>query len=553
MSDEASSATRTADKLREPIAALARVFRNPGLRRVNLAFAGSVIGDWAAAIVVSIYAYERGGAAVLGILGVVRYLTMAVAAPLLSTLADRYRRERVMIGADLARTLLITVVAVNVARGGPALIVYVFATATIVIGTAFRPAQAALLPSLANDPGELTAANVAASTIESVGFFLGPALAAVLLTFTNQATVFAVDAASFLVSALLISGLRVAARDGAAQHHSGGFISEATAGFRTISADRDLRLLMALFFAQTVVAGASLVYEVAVALQLIDVGQSGLALLSAVMGAAGIVGGFVALVLAARQKIAADFGFGVLLWSAPLLLLAIWPTVASAIVLMALTGVGNSLVDINIFTILQRIVPDEVMGRVFGAVESTIVLAMACGSLLMPLLIATVGLRWGLALIGGAAAAVALMGFAGLRRIDATTLAPPKLYLVAGTAILAPLPERRQEALARALIEITVAPGEVVFHEGDTGDRFFIIERGSVEVVTAGEIVNILGPSDSFGEIALLHDVPRMATIRAIDDVTLQALDRDTFIPAVTGHGEAATQAENIIALLLAR
>ena len=540
------------EKFGESTAAMRRVFANPGLRRLNLAFAGSIIGDWAFAVVISLYAYEKGGPAVLGVVGVVRYLTMAVLAPLLSTLADRYRRKYVMLAADLVRAVLACFAALLVATNGPALAVYALATATVVLGTAFRPASAALLPSLARDPAELTAANVASSTIESVGFFAGPALAGLLLAVANQQTVILVNAFSFLWSAALIVGLQVDDRVSEAKRKDQGFLAETSAGFRTIHADRDLSLLMALFFAQTVVAGASLVFEVAVALRMLHLGQSGVGYLGAMTGVGGIVGGFAALVLAARKRISFDFGIGVMLWAAPLVILAAWPTLAAALGAMVLIGLGNSLVDVNAFTILQRIVPDEVMGRVFGAVESTLVAGMALGALLMPLLITTVGLRGGLAIVGLSVTALVVAGIAGLNRIDTTTLAPPKLPLVAANEILGPLPESVQERLARKLIPVTVPAGEVVLREGEAGDRYYMIEHGRAEVTTAGQIVNELGPGDAFGEIALLRDVPRQATVRAIDDLTLSALERDVFLAAVTGHGESHRRAENTIARFLA-
>jgi MFS family permease len=540
------------EKLREPAIALRQVFRNPDLRRINLAFAGSIIGDWAFALVIALYAFDKGGATALGVFGVVRYVAMAVLAPLLSTLADRYRRKRVMIGADVSRAALVAIAALLVATDGPALAVYVLATATIVLGTAFRPAQAALLPSLAQDPSELTAANVAASTIESVGFFAGPALAGLLLAIANQQTVILVDAVTFVWSAALIMGLRGEDNVGEREKESQSFVAETTQGFRTIFADRDLRLLIALFFAQTVIAGASLVFGVAVALQMLDLGQSGVGYLNAMVGIGGIVGGFAALVLAARKRISFDFGIGVLLWAAPLVVLAAWPTLTAAIGAMVLIGVGNSLVDINAFTILQRIVADEVIGRVFGAVESTLVAGMALGALLMPLFIATVGLRSGLAIIGVSVSGLVVAGVAGLNRIDTTTLAPAQLPLVMANEILGPLPEGTQERLARALIEVHVRAGDYVCREGDPGDRYYLIERGTAEVTAAGEKVNELGPGDAFGEIALLRDVPRQATVRALDDLTLQALERDVFLAAVTGHGEAFLRAESTIARFLA-
>ncbi len=320
-------------KLRESGQALASVFSNPGLRRLQLAFVGSIVGDWAYAIAVAVYAYDQGGPAAVGLLGVARYLSMALVLPLASTLADRYPRKWVMLVSDVLRALLVLVAAVVIAADGPELAVYGLAIVTALVGTCFRPAQAALLPGLARDAGELTAANVASSTIESVGFFLGPALGGLLLAVADIQTVYVVNAATFIWSAAFIVRLPappVTRAAEAAEDERGSFLGDASAGFRAILGNRDLRLVIGVYCAQTVVAGASLVFVVTLALDLLDLGRSGVGYLDAVMGIGGLVGGFVALVLAQRGRLALDFGVGVLLWSAPLLLIAAWPTVGVA-------------------------------------------------------------------------------------------------------------------------------------------------------------------------------------------------------------------------------
>ncbi len=297
--------------------------------------------------------------------------------------------------------------------------------------------------------------------------------------------------------------------------------------------------------AQAVVAGASLVYEVAIALDLLSLGQSGVGLLGTFLGVGGILGGFIALVVAARGHIATDFGVGVLLWSAPLLVIVAFPSLGTTLAVMVVIGIANALVDINAYTIVQRIAPPEVMGRVFGALESVLTVGMAAGALLMPLLIATVGLRAGLAVIGGGVAVVAIGGMASLRRIDTEVLAPPGLALLRRVPTFAVLPAPTLERLAHSLISMTVPPGTVVIREGDPGDRFWIVERGTAVVSRGGEVVGELGPAEGFGEIALLRDVPRQATVRAGDgELVLKGLDRDVFLPAVTGHGEARDTAE---------
>ncbi len=551
------------ESIRESKEAVAEVFRNRNLRRLNLAFAGSIIGDWAYALGASVYAYRQGGATAVGILGVVRFLSMAILAPITSLLADKFDRKKVMIGSDLLRVALVLGAAVAISVDGPPIVVYALTILTSVTGTAFRPAQASLMPSLVNQPGELSAANVASSTIDSVGFFIGPAIGGLLLGVASIPWVYVFNALTFVWSALLVAGLQPARRTEAETDEDNearaedsaqtpGTFAGAGDGYREIFGNRDVRLLVGLYCAQTVVYGASVVFSVAIALDLLHLKESGVGVINAAVGVGGLVGGFVALMLAQRGKLARDFGVGVILWAAPLLLIAAWPTLASALIAMALVGVGNSIVDVNAYTILQRLVPDEVMGRVFGAMESAVIGGMALGALLMPILIHTVGLRTGLVIIGVSITLIATLGISGLRRIDRVALAPVGLELLRGVSILGVLPENVLERLARSAKLVTVLGGQMVFSEGDTGDLFYVIESGTVDVSIAGKVVNSLVAGDSFGEIALLRNIPRMASITTTSDLTAYTIGRDRFLAAVTGHGDAADQAELVIGPLLA-
>ena len=560
-----ASVTGLREKLVEATASLREVFRNPGLRRIQLAFAGSIVGDWAYGVAGAIYVYEQGGATAVGVLGVIRYLSMALITPFSSMLGDRYPRRLVMVGSDAIRALLVLASALLIADDANRFAVYAVIVATSICSTPFRSAQASYLPELASGPGDLAAANVASSTIESVGFFAGPAIAGVMLAVSNISTVFIFNAATFVWSAFLVIGIRPPKKpeeiqeekpsetpEPASEKGGGGFLAEASAGYRQILTNRDLRLMIGLYCGQTVVAGASLVFEVAVALSLLGLSRSGLGYLNATLGIGGLVGGFVALVLAQRGHLARDFGIGVFFWSAPLILLAAWPTVTAAVIVWVLIGLANSVVDVNAFTILQRIAPAETMSRVFGAMESAIIGTMALGALLMPLLIRTIGIRWGIVVIGVGIGTPTLLGFRGLYRIDGIALAPPGLELLRGVGLLGFLPEPTLDALARALVRVEVAAGETFIREGDPGDLFYVIESGTVEVTKEGRHVADLGPGDYVGEIALLHDVPRTASVRATADAVLQSLDRETFIPAVTGQGAFKEAAEVAITTRLA-
>jgi len=557
------------EKLGDATRSLRDVFRNPGLRRIELAFAGSIVGDWAYGVAGAVYIYEQGGPTAVGILGVVRYISMALVTPFAAMLGDRYPRRLVMVGSDSIRGLLVLTSALLIADGANHYAVYTIVVLTSIAATPFRSAQASYLPDLATGPADLAAANVASSTIESVGFFAGPALAGILLAVSNISTVFIFNAATFVWSAFLVLGIKPppkpAEAEGAGADEAGeaaapepaedakpGFLAEASAGYREILGNRDLRLLIGLYCAQTVVAGASLVFEVSVALGLLGLNRSGLGYLNATLGIGGLAGGFVALVLAQRSHLARDFGIGVFFWSAPLLLLAAWPSVTAAVIVWVLIGLANSVVDVNAFTILQRIASKETMARVFGAMESAVIGTMALGALAMPLLISTIGIRWGLVVIGAGVGAPVLLGLRGLQRIDRVALAPAGLGLLRGVSLLSLLPEPTLESLARALVRVEAAPGEVFIREGDPGDLFYVIETGTVDVTKEGRHVASLGPGDFVGEIALLRDVPRVATVTATSATVLQALDRANFIPAVTGQGAFGEAAETTIASRLA-
>jgi MFS family permease len=535
------------DAVAETLASLRTIWTNVALRRLNLALAGSMIGDWAAATAVVVWAYDNGGAAAVGIWAAVKLGLAAVATPVAGMLADRYPRIAVMVASDLLRALVITVVAAIIAVDGPDAAVYVLSTVAGLIGTVFRPAQMALTPSLARTPEQLTAANGVGSTLESLAFFLGPAIGGVLLTLTSVPVVFMLNVATFLWSAVLVLSIARLSRDAEqaaesaeeqspvadAEQAEESFWEEASAGFRIILGNRDLRLITLLYSAQTLVAGASIVFEVTMAEELLGIGAEGVGYLDSVMGIGALVGGLVAISLATRGRLASDFGVGVLFWALPLVLVTIWPQAAAAFLAMFVIGIANPIADVNATTILQRLAPEAVLGRVFGALDAALIAAMAVGSLIMPLLIGLFGIRWGLALLAAPVGLVTVLAFGRLRRLDSALADPPHLALVADLPVFQPLLRAELERLALQLQEVRAPTGFSVIRQGDEGDRFFILESGQVEVVVDGEAVGVLEAGDCFGEVALLRDIPRTASIVALSDCVLQSLTRDDFLEAV--------------------
>ena len=548
---------------------LATVFRNTSLRRLNLALAGSMIGDWAYATAVTVWAYDVGGATAVGVFGTVRLGVAALGAPFTSALADRMSRRALMVGCDLIRAVVITAAAALVEWGGPEILVFALAVVAGLVGTAFRPAQLALTPSLVDEPDELTAANGVASTIESLAFFVGPAAAGLLLGVADVATVFALNAATYVWSAVLVAGVRpraaaatrTPARDpdetspaepGQADEPHESFVRSALAGFGVIWRHPDLRLITVIYAAQTVVAGASLVFGVAIALDLTDLGPAGLGYLDSTLGVGALLGGLLTVALASRHRLASDFGWGVVFWAVPLLLIAVWPVATAAFIAMAIIGAANPVVDVNANTILQRLAPDEVLGRVFGALESALISTMALGSLVMPLLISWIGLRWGLVVLSVPIAVVGLVAMPRLRRLDATVSEPEGVELLYGVPLFQPLRRPLVEQLASRLERMAVPAGEVVVREGDGGDLFYVIESGALDASHDGRVLSHMTTGDHFGEIALLRDVPRTATVVATEDSVLRTIQREDFLAALTGDEELRGRTESVAARRLA-
>jgi MFS family permease len=540
--------------LAESSKAFRDVFRNQALRRIELAWAGSILGTWAYGIAVVVYAYEQGGATAVGVVGLARWIAAAIASPFAALLGDRYDRRLVMVLSDLARAALIGTAALFVFVDAPPVTVYVIAGLVGVAATAFRPAEAALIPSLARTPEELTAANVAASTIESVGIFGGPALGGLLLAMSGPGLVFLVTAGTLLWSAALVAGIRPLAegQEEAETAEAVSIMDELLAGFRTIVGQRRLRLLVGLFSAQTLVDGMLNVLIVVIALQLLDTGNAGVGFLNSAVGIGGLLGALAAAALVGRRRQAADFGLGIFIWGVPIALVAVWPNQAFVLVLLALVGIGNTLVDVSGMTLLQRSAPDDVLARVFGVLESILLLTTGIGALLAPVLLNWLGTRGALIVAGLLLPLVVIPAWPRLNAIDRTAQIPvERLRVLEANPIFAPLPGPTLERLAEALQDVHVPGGEEVIRQGEPGDRFYLVKDGTVDVYVDGRKVQTLGPGDSFGEIALLRNVPRTATVKARAKAELYALERRDFLGAVTGFAPSLSAAEAVIGMRL--
>jgi hypothetical protein len=406
--------------------------------------------------------------------------------------------------------------------------------------------QSAITPTLARTPQELTASNVTASTIESVGVFLGPALGGLLLAATSPGVVFAATAVTYLWSALLVVRIRAERPEPTAvQEH---LARQALDGFKLIAVDGKLRLLIGLFAAQTLVAGALNVLIVVTALDLLDLGDAGVGYLNSAIGIGGLLGALAAAALVGRRNLASPFGIGIVLWGVPIALIGLWPEPLPALLLLGLLGVGNTVVDVAGLTLLQRAVPDEILARVFGVLESLAVATIGLGAITAPLLVSAFGARTAMVITGALLPVVAALFWRRLTQIDQGSHPAEALDLLRSLPLFRPLPPATAEQLAASLVPVRVLAGEDVFRQGESGDRFYVVDRGEVLVSVDAQPVNRLGRGGYFGEIALLRDLPRTATVTAETDTSLLALERDEFIAAVAGHAPSAEVANAVIA-----
>jgi len=525
--------------------ALVEVFGSPALRRVELAWAGYYVAEWASFVAFSVYAYGFGGATAVGVLGLVRTLPAAVCVPFGTALADRRRRERVLRSIQAVRAVTLGSAAGVLAAGGPHWLVFLFAGLTSAGGAAYRPATLALLPLLARAPQELVAANVSASTFEGFALLVGPALAGIVLTIGGSDIVLLLAAGICAWGALLVArippGPFVPTR-------SGGPLADLAAGVRTLVREPNSRLIVLLFACQAFVRGLLNVLLVVTAFRLLNVGESGVGFLNASLGAGGLAGGLVGLGLVGRRRLARPFAAALVMWGAPIALIAAWPHTEWTITCLAIVGAGNAILDICGFTLIQRGIDDAVLARVFGVFEILVITAVGTGSILGSLLVSQLHLRTALIVTGCLLPALAALTFARLRAVDTATDVPEhELDLLASTPLFRPLPPTTLERLATHLQPLNATAGTELIREGDAGDLFYLIASGHVEVTQHGDHVADLGPRDYFGEIALLHNVPRVATCTTTTPSHLYTLARQRFVNAVTGHTTSASEIETVI------
>jgi CRP-like cAMP-binding protein len=525
-------------------AVLGGVFRNPELRRVELAFAGFNAAEWGVWIAMLVYAYEQGGATTAGLVAAAQLVPAGLAAPFAAVLADRFFPARVLALGYVAQALAMGATAAALLAQGPPLLAYALAAVGATCVTVTRPTQSALVPALARTPDELTATNVVSGWIEAVSVLAAPAGAGVLLAVASPGWVFAVLAAVALLAALTVAPVH--GPPPAAEPRPP--LEEALAGFRLLAKEPAARTLVGLLSAQFIAIGALDVLYVVLAISVLDLGGSGAGYLNAAFGAGGVAGIAITVALIGRRRLMPALVLGIAVWGAAFALLGAWPTTIGALLLLAAAGAGRSLLDVAGRTILQRTAPGDVLSRVFGVLEGLSMAGLALGSLLTPALVGLFGARWAIAGIGALLPLAVLLASRHLLEIDRRAPVPVvEIALLRSLPLFSPLGAPALEGLARGLAELQVPAGTAVIREGEPGDRFYVVADGELEVTAAGRELRTLGRGEGFGEIALLENVPRTATVTARTESRLYALDKPSFLASVSSHPRAAGEAERLV------
>jgi MFS family permease len=522
---------------------LSGVFRNRELRRVQLAFACFNAAEWGVWIAMLVYAYDQGGATTAGLVALAQLVPAALFAPVAASLGDRLPPDRVLVLGYLAQAAGMTATAGVLLADGPPVAAYACAALAATAVTVTRPAQAVLTPSLARTPEELTAANVVAGWIESISLLLAPALAGILLGAAGAGVVFAVMAAVAVVAALLVAPIRGPVATGS----GGSVLADTLVGLRVVAREPGPRALIWLLGLQAMAIGALDVLYVVLAVAVLGHEGATAGYLNAAFGAGGVLGVMATVALVGRKRLALPVAAGLLLWAGALAGVGAVSSTAGAFVLLAAAGAGRTVLDVAGRTLLQRLAPPEALGRVFGLLESVSMAGLALGSVLAPLFVALAGGRGAFVCLALLLPLSMLLVLRSLLAADHAVLPIVEMARLRALPFFSPLAAPELEALARSLEPLDVPAGTTVIREGEPGDRFYVVADGEVEVSVRGAHLSRLGRGDCFGEIALIRNAPRTATVTARSACRFDVLGKDSFVTVVTGHSLSASALNKLV------
>ncbi|HEY8636032.1 MAG TPA: MFS transporter [Candidatus Limnocylindrales bacterium] len=511
---------------------------NPAIRRVEAAYTVGIAGDWVLLVALLVVAYQAGGPLTVGVLGLVRMVPATVTGTLAGIPAARFGSGRVLLAANILRTVGALGCAVGVGIGAPTAIVFLAAAVVASAGLLVRPVQSALLPSLARLPEELVAGNVVSSLGEAVGTFIGPLLGGILVAAVSEAAAMSVASGLFVLAAISVARLDAVEDRGAEVPSDQAMIGQPSflRSVRTVARRPGPALVLLGFLSQVLVRGMLITLIVVASIELLGLGRAGIGWLNAAIGLGGLIGAIGAASLGRGIRLSRVFALSLAMWGLPIAVMGAWPVPLVALGAMVVTGLSNASLDISGFTVLQRSFPPRERFAAFGLLEGAGGFGLAVGGIIASIVLDRVGIRGALALAGALLPITAVATWPRISRLELESLVPEaRLDLVRRVPLFAPLNLSTLERLASTMVPIDAAPGDVLMREGDVGDRYLVIETGSVAVSSEGRPLRTCGPGEGIGEIALLRDIPRTATVVAVEPTRVLALDALSFKAAMAG------------------
>jgi MFS family permease len=510
-----------------------------GNRNLQLLFGGQVVssfGDWLYVLALGILAYEiTGSATVVAVLTFARLLPYAVLLPFSGMLADRGNRKVLMISADLGRGACMF--GLLFAGSEETLwIAYPLVFLATMFSSLFQPAMSSVLPAIVGDEEKLVEANSIWSQMDSVSFVLGPALGGVLALLGAPELAFVINGATFLVSAATLLFVHIPPRETpetAEGDEEEGWLSETLAGFRFLFRENEgvLAALTVALVGLSFTGGGIWTLILVLSDEAFGLGTEGSGFLNSAYGVGGVVGGFAAGYLASKVRLGPAVIWSIGAGSAVFICLGISPAGVLPFVIMFVVGILDIMVDVNGTTIIQTGTPEKLLGRVFGAFDGVLILAMLAGALIVGPLIDLLGPRTTTVVSMLVALGIFLLCLPRLRKLD--RVLGVRMF-IRKVPVLSGLSHAVLEDLASRMTLEKVPDGTAVVSQGEVGNRLYIVKDGEAEVVARGDdeqekALATLSKNDYFGEIALLKDVPRTATVRAKGALELYSLDREDF------------------------
>lgn len=521
------------------------LFRNRDYRLLFSGLAISMSGSWAYNVALVVFVFDAThSAAWVAAASMTRFLTALVASPFGGLVADRVERIRFMVTLDTVCLVLQSGLAVVAALNGPVLVAIVLAAMSSVCGSSYDPAARAATPVIVGEE-HLAAANSAQSAVENLSVIVGPAIAGLLLLFSPTAVVFAINAATFGISAILVSRMRTRSRPAdITQGGTVGPLKQMAAGAAAFVESPTVMLLAGFSILASFVYGTDTVLFVVISRDQLGTGSTGYGYLLAALGVGGILmAGFMNRIAAAR-RLGAIIVLGMAVFCLPTALMSIVHAPWIAFLLEVVRGAGTIVVDVLAITALQRLVKPDVVARVFGVFFAFVLAAIALGAFLMPILLGSVGLETTLLVMGFAIPALTLASYPWVRILDKRALKDlasiePRVLTLQGLDIFAGATRAALERIARSTVEEAVAAGTVLIREGAEADDFFVLTAGEVAVSAAGEAgverpLGVLSPPNYFGEIGLLEHRPRTATVTTTTECTVYRINGADFVEALT-------------------